>query len=104
MPAIPIEQARDKLTKAVKKLSADDVVAAHDELFPAGPATTKGAANGSVVLAKQIIDHIRQGLEPEEVVDLWNVVFPKDRNVYYDEETKQVHFNEEEPETSDYAE
>ena len=35
------------------------------------------------------------GLEAEEIVDLWNVVFPEDRNVWYDEEAKTIHFNEE---------
>jgi hypothetical protein len=29
------------------------------------------------------------------MVDLWNVVFPKDRNVWYDEEATAIHFNEE---------
>ena len=35
------------------------------------------------------------GLEAEEIVGLWNVVFPEDRNVWYDDETKAIHFNEE---------
>jgi len=34
-------------------------------------------------------------LDAEEIVDLWNVVFPQDRNVWYDEEAKAIHYNEE---------
>ncbi len=26
-------------------------------------------------------------------VDLWHVVFPKDRNIWYDEEEKVIHVN-----------
>ena len=39
--------------------------------------------------------HIRSGLEAEEIVDLWNVVFPGDRNVWYNEEDDEIHYNEE---------
>ena len=39
--------------------------------------------------------HIRDGLAAEEIVDLWNVVFPDDCNVWYNEETKAIHYNEE---------
>ncbi len=46
-------------------------------------------------VASEIARHIRSGLEAEEIVDLWNVVFPEDRNVWYDEEAKSILFNEE---------
>ncbi|MHC5541359.1 hypothetical protein ACYOEI_24320 [Singulisphaera rosea] len=39
--------------------------------------------------------HIRDGLEAEEIVDLWNVVFPTDRHVWYDEGSRVIHYNEE---------
>ena len=31
----------------------------------------------------------------EEIVDLWNVLFPADRNVWYDEQEDKIHYNEE---------
>ena len=52
--------------------------------------------------ASEIARQIRGGLEAEEIVDLWNVVFPEDRNVWYNpEETNAIHFNEE---MADYTE
>ena len=58
------------------------------ELFPEG-------SPGAPAVASEIARQIRAGLEAEEMVDLWNVVFPEDRNVWYDEETRAIHFNEE---------
>ena len=55
-------------------------------LFPEKTSSTPPDAN-------DIARHIRDGLEAEEVVDLWNVVFPEDRNVWYDEEAKEIRFN-----------
>ena len=46
-------------------------------------------------VAREVAKHIRGGLEAEEIVDLWNVVLPEDRNVWYDEEAMAIHFNEE---------
>ena len=31
----------------------------------------------------------------EEIVDLWNVLFPADRNVWYDEQEDKIHYTEE---------
>ena len=45
--------------------------------------------------AADLAQHVRSGLEAEEIVDLWNVVFPDDRNVWYDEEDDKIHYNEE---------
>ena len=33
-------------------------------------------------------------MEPEEIVDLWNVVFPTDRDVYYDEQDGTLRYDE----------
>jgi hypothetical protein len=54
-----------------------------------------GGAIDCEELTAGIMNRIQNGLEDEEIVDLWNVVFPKDRNVWYDDETERVHFNEE---------
>ena len=40
----------------------------------------------SLNVAKELAAHIRAGIAPEDVVDLWNVVFSKGGRVYYDEE------------------
>lgn len=43
----------------------------------------------------EIARRVREGLEAEEIVDLWNVVFPEDRQVWYDEEVNSICYNEE---------
>jgi len=43
---------------------------------------------------KQIFDHIEKGLEVEEILDLWRVVFPKDRRVHFDETTDEIAFKD----------
>jgi hypothetical protein len=35
------------------------------------------------------------GLEIDEIMDLWGLIFPKHRNVWYDEEEEHIHYNEE---------
>jgi hypothetical protein len=37
---------------------------------------------------------VSQGLEVEEILDLWNVAFPEAWNVYFDDETDTIHYSE----------
>jgi hypothetical protein len=92
MPAVSKDEAIDRLVKAVEQARADDLAEIYTELFPdrqtpdaTGPALAR--------LVRQIVDHIRQGIEPEEIVDLWNVVFPEDRHVWFDEEDMVFRYN-----------
>ncbi len=82
MPAVTMAEATEKIARA------DELVEIYAEMFP--ERTTPTAP-----LARDIVEHIRHGLLPEETVDLWNVVFPEDRNVWYDEEANAIHYNEE---------
>jgi hypothetical protein len=88
MPSISMPEAAEKLAKCVEKAKPSDLVEIYLELFPKEPAPTNPVASD---LAK----HVRSELEPEEIVDLWNVVFPDDYHVWYNEETNEIHFNEE---------
>jgi hypothetical protein len=93
MPSIPKAEAVERLARAAEEASADDLVEIYTELFPAkSPPDVLGsnAAEVATMLALQI----RSKVEPEEIVDLWNVVFPADRGVYYDEEDEALRFNE----------
>lgn len=88
MPALSRTEAAEKLAHVVEKAKPSDLQEIYSELFP--------DKHSSVPLvASAIAEHVRSGLEAEEIVDLWNVVFPEDRNVRYDEEAKSIHFNEE---------
>ncbi len=88
MPSLSIVEASDRIAAGIEKATATDLLEIRAELFPEGSHSSEPSAAD---LAKQV----RQGLEPEELVDLWNVVFPEDQNVWYDEEGEKIHFNEE---------
>lgn len=92
MPTINVDVATEKLSHAVEEMHADDLLQVYNELFPDKPVAEDEASCDVGSLVKQIVDHISGGLEPEEVVDLWNVVFPRDREVYFDEEDCLLHF------------
>jgi hypothetical protein len=72
----------------VEKAKPSTLGEIYAEFFPAKIASTPLATSD---VARQI----RDGLEAEEIVDLWNVVFPEDYHVWYNEETKEIHYNEE---------
>ncbi len=86
MPALSTSEAAERLAKEVEQATALSEIYA--ELFPEKPAMVTPTA-------ADLAQHVRSGLEAEELVDLWNVVFPADRNVWYDEEDEKIHYNEE---------
>lgn len=96
MPAIPLKEAVERLAQAVEQAAAEDLVEYYRELYPANPIPDAKGAEASV-LAKAVAAHIREGLEPEEAVDLWNVVFPVDRRVSYDEEADTLRYEARRP-------
>jgi hypothetical protein len=88
MPVLAINEATEKLAKVVETAKASTLVEIYAELYPEKPAPDS-------VKSADIVRHIRNGIAAEEVVDLWNVVFPEDHHVWYNEETKAIHYNEE---------
>lgn len=88
MPELSKEEATEKLAADVAKAKPTTLDEINSELFP-------GKSEGGTLSAEQLARHVRSGLEAEEIVDLWNVVFPQDHNVWYDEENDTIHFNDE---------
>ena len=88
MPALSKAEAVERLAAGVERAKPSDLPEIYAELFPERPP-------GATPVASEIVRLIRGGLEAEEMVDLWNVVFPEDRHVWYNEETRAIHFNEE---------
>lgn len=43
-------------------------------------------------LAAELAAVVRRGIEPELLVELWNVVFPEDHDVWFNEETNELHY------------
>lgn len=87
-------QAVEKLAEGIEKAKRNALAEIYAELFPEKPTP-------ATLVAAELAQHVRKGLEAEEIIDLWNVVFPADRNVWYDEEDDKIHLNEE---RIDYAE
>jgi hypothetical protein len=88
MPALSTREAVEKLAQVVEKAKQSTLTEIYADLFPEKPASILPSTD-------DIVRHIRNGLAPEEIVDLWNVVFPKDYYVWYNEETQEIHYNEE---------
>ena len=94
MSAIRKSEAVEKLAQAVNAASSDDLADICAELFPDRPRLRPADAG---TRRPEISGHVRTKMEPEEMVDLWNVVFPGHRNVYYDDAEGLLCYNQEEP-------
>jgi len=103
MPALERQDAIETLMRAVPGMGPDDLLDFHNELFPAEPESELDPKDGVAAVRKKVTDYLGRGLEIEEILDLWNVAFPEARNVYYDDETETIHYNNE-PESIRQAE
>jgi hypothetical protein len=75
----------------VVQFGNDDLVEIHNELFPETPTTEQTANAGLEGLRTKVLGHMKS-LEIEEILGLWGVVFPQDRQVQYDEEKKKFNY------------
>ena len=89
MPALSKNEATERLARVVEKSNPGTLTEIYSELFP------DKNPSASQLSAIDLAEHVRRGLEAEEIVDLWNVVFPMDRNVWYDEEDGTIRHNDE---------
>jgi hypothetical protein len=96
MPVITKDQALELLTNEVQEnLGADEVLEVYNEVFPDDPYAEKKAPEDSCPLIEHLVDHINSGLHIEEIIDLWGLIFPRHRNVWYDDEEERIHYTEE---------
>ena len=91
MPTIQKHEALGKLADVVEKAKATTLAEFTPSSFPRNMPCLCHLLLSSPNTSTS-------GLEAaEEIVDLWNVVFPATRNVWYDEEDEKIHYNEEVP-------
>lgn len=90
MPALSTIEAAERLACGIENAKPTSLTEVYAEIFPERPAVTAPSATDLAQL-------VRSGLAAEELVDLWNVVFPADRNVWYDAEEEKIHYNDEVP-------
>jgi plasmid stabilization system protein ParE len=95
MPAITKDQALERLAGQVReKFGPDELLEVYNEVFPDDPRTEEDAHKDTRPLIEKLVDHIRGGREMEEIIDLWGLIFPRHRNVWYDDEAERIHYNE----------
>jgi uncharacterized Fe-S radical SAM superfamily protein PflX len=90
VPIITRKTAIELLAKAIEQASPDDLADFHNELFPENPVEPDQA----VRLAEKVLAHVTNGLEVDELLDLWPVVFPQYRALEFDEEQDSLHYEE----------
>ena len=96
MPVVTKEQALELLTNKVQeKLGADELLEVYNEVFPDDPSTEEEAHEDVTPLIEQLVAHINSGLEIDVLMDLWALIIPKHRNIWYDEVEDRIHYNEE---------
>src|SRR5262245_5697388 len=96
MPVVTRDQALELLTNEVEeKLGADELLEVYNEVFADDPYTEEEAYEDVTPLVEQLVEHMNGGLEIDEVMDLWGLIFPKHRKVWYDDEEERIHSNEE---------
>ena len=96
MPVVTTEQALGLLTNEVQeKLGTDELLEVYNEVFPDDPYTAEEVERDAWPLIEQLVEHINGGLAIDEVMDLWGLIFPKHRNIWYDDEEERIHYNEE---------
>lgn len=88
MSTISLSEATEKLARGVEEARPSDLGEIYSEIFPEEPVPAS-------LTAESIARIVRRGLLPEEIVDLWSVVFPADRNVHHDVEADVIRLNEE---------
>jgi hypothetical protein len=91
VPAISKKKAVEALVAEAAKAHADDLVEIHNELFPEEPTTEQAAGRDLAALRAKVLAHMKS-LEIEEILGLWGVVFPQDREVWYDEEKQKFNY------------
>jgi hypothetical protein len=92
MSTIELAEANKELLAAIECMNVDNLLQAYGELFPDDPLPMPDEVTNASSYLRKIVERFEQGLEPEAAVDLWNVAFPHDRRVYFNEADDLLHF------------
>lgn len=96
MPVLARDQVIELLTKAVEELlPPDDLLQVHNELFPDDQVTREELDADDTPAIEDILNYINSDLAVEDLLDLWNLIYPKHRHVWYDDQAEKFHYHEE---------
>lgn len=85
MPDLNCRDAGERLALAIQTASASTLREVAADLLAESRVESAG-------MADELATAVRSGVEPELLVDLWNVVFPEDHDVWFNEETNELHY------------
>jgi hypothetical protein len=89
-----MKKATEVLTAEIEKAEDADLIEYHNELFPEEKAVFGSPQTRIDQVRAKVLGHIKKGLEIEEVLSLWWVVFPFGNRIWYDEEANRFEFKE----------
>ena len=92
MPVLTKRKAVETLTAEVLRATPADLAEYHNELFPRERVSVNGAGYDPAAVSAKVLKPIAAGLEIEEILDLWNVIFPGHGDRWFDEVGKKFHF------------
>jgi hypothetical protein len=95
MTGMTRDEAVERMLKGIEGLDANDLVEVYNELFPRTPVKHKDINGDGARLLGPILDYIHRGLELDEIMDLWPVVFSGVRSLYWDEVDEKFYPNPE---------
>ena len=96
MSAISRTDAIDRLIREVDRASGFEIADYYSELFPDSHRLNIGPSHLETS-RKTLKQAILNGLLDEQLVDLWNVAFPNQRCLYFDEGELHLQVRSKEP-------
>jgi hypothetical protein len=93
MPEVNRAKALELLTQAVEKFPADELLEVYNEVFPNDPASEEEAQEAPQALVERLAEHINRRLAVADLVDFWGLIFPRHRDIEYDDEEDRIHYN-----------
>ena len=85
MASISVQDAASQLATLVLDVNDDLLAEVFTELSPGEP-------RSETPPAEDLAARVRDDLVPEEVVSVWNVLRPSDRNVWFNEADDQIYY------------
>lgn len=100
MPTLTPKDAAARMANDVNDVPDDELRGVYNELFPLDPIQGDTLPRPRDEVIATVRDYLVTSAVPEELVDLWNVMYPEYRDVWYDEDEELMHCEVELPERS----
>lgn len=94
MPLITRKKAGEMLAKEAEKATPADLADIYNNIYPQEKITFDEAERDHPAVLTKVLEYIKRGLEVEDIVDLWSVIFPAHRRRWFDEEKNRFHYDE----------